>query len=420
MRDSYFCRPRRAWVSVETIQLIGMESQRGGFWPGLCSLRCNIGWDIAPFFSSFLNPTIANLDLTLPQEGNRLLQPTLSLLTHTCHQLQSFTMAADTSDPLSGDEMGHLISASRPTLRNIELRSFTPPDIFPVIFDLPLLQDLTLQKPHLPNQIPRNALPRLRTIQFYGNHGPNLSQFLRGIPVSALTRVTISHGGIIQLPETLNPLCGASPTLNTLYLSPVTAFDHSSIILLCSFTNLRSLSIGCICGDLGRSGPCSFHLTDENILELGGALPHIDLLTLAPRCRGPRHVTFASLICLSRMCGKLGSLSIRVDFTSIVGSSDQPNHSDLGLRVDSAHPRLATSPLGTLIVGNSALPDFPHCEWVVALALVRIFPSIRFLSSYCTEGMRGRWEEVQGDIHICQKIFRITQATGEHPNTSAW
>jgi len=421
MNNARFWSRRRAWVPVDTIQLIGMESwQRGGFWPRLCSLRCNIGWDIVPFLSSFLNPTITTLELTLPRQRDQLLQPTLSLLAHTCRRLQSLMVDAETSDPPSGSEIGHLISASRHTLRHIEIRSFTPPDIFPVIFDLPRLQDLTLQNPQLPNRIPPNVLPRFRTINFYGNHGTNLPQFLKGVPVSALTTVTISNGGIIQLSVTLNPLRGASATMNTISLSPVMALDHSGITLLRSFTNLKSLSIGCVCENLGPSGSCSFQPTDENILELGGALPRISFLNLAPGCRGPRHITFASLICLSRMCGKLGSLSMRVDFTSIVDCSDQLNRSYLGLGADSARPRRANSRLGALTVGNSPLPDSPRCEWVIALALVRIFPSIRYLYSYCTGEMRGRWEGVQGDILVCKNILRSTRATGKHLDVCVW
>ena len=256
---------------------------------------------------------------------------------------------------------------------------------------------------------------------FRSNHGPNLPQFLRGIPVLALTAVTISHGGIIQLSATLNALRGASATINTFRLSPVMALDNSSVTLLCLFTNLRSLSIGCICENLGLSGPCNFQPTDENILELGGALPHILLLSLAPGCRGPRNVTFASLICLSRMCDELGSLSIRVDFTSIIDGSNQLNHSDLGQGVNIVRTKRATSTLGmSLIVGNSPLPDFPRCEWAVALALVMVFPSIRFLSSYCKDEMGGRWEDVKRNILICKNIFRTTQATGKHLSTYVW
>ena len=51
-------------------------------------------------------------------------QPALSLLTYTCHQLQSLMhmVDADTSDPRSGGEMGLLISASQHTLRRIGIR----------------------------------------------------------------------------------------------------------------------------------------------------------------------------------------------------------------------------------------------------------------------------------------------------------
>ena len=63
--------------TVETIQLLAMESQREGFWPRLSRLKCNIGWTIVLSVPLFLTPAITNLDLALPQESNRLLQPTL-------------------------------------------------------------------------------------------------------------------------------------------------------------------------------------------------------------------------------------------------------------------------------------------------------------------------------------------------------
>ena len=410
-------RPQ-AWVSMETIQLLGMESQRGGFWPWLCSLKYNTDWEI-PFLSLFLTPTITELDLTLPRGSNQLLQPTLSLLADKCRQLQSLTMDVDASSPLSGDEMGRLIAASKRTLRCIRIRSPTPPDIFPEIFNLPQLQDLTLQEPHLPNQT-SNASPRLQAITFYGNHGPNLPRFLRRLTVPRLTKVMISRGGIIQFSAFLEALRGARATMSTLYLSPVITIDHSNVTLLRSFINLTSLSVGCVCEDPQLSEPCGFQLTDEGVLKLGKALPHIRLLSLGPNCRAPRHVTFRSLIYLSRTCGNLENLSIRVDFTSIAHGSDQLNRSNPSLGVNGVHPRRTTSKLGTLGVGNSPLPDTPRCEWVIALALVRIFPSIRFISSYCTEDMHKRWEEVEGDILVCNKIFHITQAIGKRLSVHVW
>ena len=403
----------RAWVSVETIQLLGMESQRGGFWPGLRLLKCNIDWEIVPFISLFLTPTIINLDLTLPRNGNRLLQPTLSLLTHTCRQLQSLTTDVDTSGPLSGGEMGRLISASQHTLRRVEIKCSTPPDIFPVIFNLPRLQDLALQGPPLPKQVPPNILARLKNITFNGSHGPYLQRFLRELSGQRLERVSISYGGIIQLSTLLESLRGASATINMLHLYPATTLGHSSTTLLRSFTNLTYLTIGCVCEDIAVGGPCSFQLADENVLELGGALPHVRTLNLARGCRGPRHVTFISLIHLSRACGNLDDLSIRVDFTSIAGGSDQLNHNNLSLGIGGTHPQRTRSRLRKLNVGHSPLPDIPRCEWVVALALVSIFPSIVHAYSFCLEEAGKRWGEVQKDILVCQEIFRIAQAAGK-------
>ena len=390
-----------------------MESQRGGFWPGLRSLTCDIGWDVVPFISLFFTPTITNLDLTLPHESNRLLQPTLSLLAHTCRQLQSLTMNVGIPDALSGGEMGRLVSASRHTLRRIDIRSFTPSDVFPAIFNLSQLQDLSLQEPSLPNQVSPKALPHLQAINFNGNHGLNLTQFLRGLSVTRLARVTISRGGTIQLSTLLEPLCGATAVMRVLYLSPVAALDPSSITLLRSFTNLTSLILNCVCKDPQPNVSCSFQPTDESVQELGGALPRIRLLSLSRGCRGPRHVTFASLICLSMTCSNLENLLIRVDFTSIVSGPDQLNHRNPSLGTDSARPQRALSKLNTLDVGNSPLPQVPRCEWMVALALVRIFPSVRLCSSHCPEETRKRWEEVQEDVLGCQRIFGITQAAGK-------
>ena len=394
-----------------------MESQRGGFWPGLRLLRCNIGWEIVPFISLFLSPTITSLDISLPHESNRLLQPTLSLLTHTCRKLQSLAMELCTSGPISGGEMGRLISASRHTLRFVEIRPFTPPAVFPAIIDLPQLQDLTLQQPHLPDQMPPEVLPRFRTIAFNGNHGPNLLQFFRGVSVQKLTTVKITQGGTIQFSPLLELLRGASATMNTLYLSPVTAFDHSGITLLCLFTNLTCLSIGCVCEGPEQADLCSFQLTDKNIQDLGKALPHIRELHLPVGCRASHSVTFTSLVHLSRACMDLANLSIRVDFASI--GPDQLSHQTPGLAANGVRPRKKISRLNLLRVGNSPLPNTPRCEWMIAVALVSVFPSIQTLlsDSDSTWGTSRRWDEVRGNMVTCQKIFGIAQVTGKHLST---
>jgi len=399
-------RPR-AWVSLETIQLLWMESQREGFWPGVCSLKCNIGWEIVPFISLFLTPTIADLDLTLPHEDNRFLQPTLSLLTHTCRQLRSLRMDIDTSASLSGDGMGRLISASRHTLHRLNIRSPTPPEIFPVIFNLPQLRRLTLQGPQLPNQIPSEISPPLEAIDFTSTHSSNLTQFLRRF--SRLMEVSIHCAETIQVSAVLGSLRGAGTTMNSLYLSPVPALDDPSITLLCTFTNLTFLRISCACE---VTQPCSIQLTDEDVFDLGGALPHIRALNLAPGCHTPPDVTFASLILLSRTCSNLVYLAIKVDFESIV-DLDLSNEDKISLGDDKAHSRGERSRLHTLLVGNSSLPDTPRCEWMVALALATIFPSVEHLFSYHGGGMHKRWNEVWGNILICQEIFRVTRGGGK-------
>ena len=419
-----------AGVSMETIQLLAMESQRGGFWPRLSRLRCNVGWNIVPFVSLFLTPTITDLDLTLPRESNRLLQPTLSLFAHACRCLETLKLDVDTSCALSSGEIGRLISASRNTLYHIDIKPFTPAEIFPAIFDLPRLRCLILQEPRFPHQIPPDISSHLETININlsGKHGSNLNLFLWRLPFQKLSDVSIAGSGAIQLSPLLNSLRGAATTMATLYLSRVAALDPSSVTLLCSFINLTSLTILCVCEHNQPNLPCTFQPTDKDISELGGALPHIRTLGFGtglsmgwgtgwgmgwgPGCHSSPLATFASLLSLSRTCGHLENLAIRVDFMSIVGGSDQPDHPSL--RTNGAHPPGTRSRLGTLDVGNSPLPDTHNCEWVVALALASIFPSVQYLHSTCTGKMRNRWDQVWRDILACRRVMNITQVAGEH------
>jgi hypothetical protein len=89
-------------------------------------------------------------------------------------------------------------------------------------------------------------------------------------------------------------------------------------------------------------------------------------------------------------CGNLGNLTVRVGFTSVIGGSDQLNHSSPDLAVNSARPRRAIM----LDVGDSPLPEIPHCEWVVALALGTISRPSGSLppaaSKICTKGGKKR------------------------------
>jgi hypothetical protein len=137
-------------------------------------------------------------------------------------------MDVDASDPLSAGEMAHLISASRYTLRRIDIIPFTPPEIFPVIFNLPRLQVLNLQEPRLPNQIPPEILPHLEAIDFNGQPWFKLDAIFRE---SLRTEVGQRSGypmvESIQLPKLLDILRGATATMNVLEISPITVLDHS-------------------------------------------------------------------------------------------------------------------------------------------------------------------------------------------------
>ena len=394
------------WVSLETIQLFGMESQREGFWPGVRSLQWDMDWGAAPFISSFLTPTVTDLDLSFPYGGSRFLQPTLSIISHACRQLQSLTVNGATFGPLSGGEMGHLISASGNTLRSIKVMPSTPPEIFPMIFKLPLLRSLELEELWLPDQIPPEILPPLENVRFTANNGPNLTRFFGRLSGKKLGKVVVYSREAIQFPALLK-LISEATTMNYLVLSPVTTLCHSSIALLCTFTNLTFLLIQCVCIKPSLALQCDSQPTDQDILDLGEALPHIRTLNLSPGCRMPCQVTFESPINLSRTCGYLESLSIKVDFTGVVENLDQPN--DRNVDLGDHNPQRGRSRLETLDVGNSVLPNAPRCELVVAVALVSIFPSIEYILSYTV----GGWDEVRENVLVCQRISHVTQAGSE-------
>ena len=401
-----------AWISMETIQLFWMESQRGGFWPRVRSLECCMDWDTAPFISSFFTPTIADLDLSFPDKNSWLLQPTLSLISHTCRQLQSLKIFVGTSGSSPGIEMGRLISASASTLHTIAIQSPTPPEILPVIFELPLLRSLKLKKPQFPDQIPSGILPSLELVSFRDTRGPNLTQFFGKLSTRKLVEVGVYYSETIQVPTLLHSLTGATATIENLSLSPVTALCRSSIALLCTFTNLTYLFITCACVEPIVGLQCTFQLTDQDLLDLGGALPLIHTLSLGPGCRTPCCATFKSLIGLSRTCGSLKSLSITVDFASIVDASGQQNNSNASPGVNSPRIQRGRSKLRQLNLGNSSLPGTPRCEWIVALALFTIFPSVDLVHS-----PHEWWGGVRRDILVCQRIFHAIEAEGKSLDT---
>ena len=382
-----------------------MESQRGGFWPRVCSLDCHIDWDIVPFISSFLTPTIADLCLSFPHKSNLLLQPTLSLISHTCRQLRSLEIDVDTSGSPSGGEIGRLVSASRSTLRSINIQPSTPPEAFPAIFNLPLLRSLELEDPQFSDLVPSEMLSPPEDVSLIHSCDPSLAQFLRRLSIKNLTRVSILASETIQLHTSLNSLTRATATIEHFMLSPVAALGHSSIAFLCKFINLTYLAIGCVCIGDGPDILCSFQPTDQDLLDLGGALPRIRVLYLGPGCRKPCRATFKSLICLSRICGSLECLLIKVDFASIVDGPGQQININVSPGVNNPHAQRGRSKLRGFGVGNSSLPDAPRCEWIVALALFTIFPSANLVRV-----PDERWAGVQRDILVCRRIFHAIEA----------
>ena len=404
-----------ACISKETVQIFWTESQRGGFWPGVRSLECYVAdWNTTPLISSFLTPTITRLNLFFPHKSNPLLPPTLSLISDTCHRLQSLIIDHRASSSPPGSDIGRLISALGSTLRSIKVRSFTPPEIFPVIFKLPLLRNLELEEPRLPDQIPPGTLPPLETVEFAGDHGPNLAEFLRRFSVKKFARVAVDSNVAIQPLPLLSSLTGATTTMKYITLSPVTTLCRSSIALLCTFTNMTYLVVRCVCTKPKIHSQCSLRLTDQDLLDLGEALPRIRSLGLSPWCFIQRHFAFKTVVHLSRICGSLEYLAAKVDFTSFVRGYDQMNSSSVSPGDHNSQRR--RSRLRRWDVGNSPLPSYQRSELVVAVAVATTFPSIKIICTGCEDEEKRKWVQMQRTMYTCQKISGILQAEGERLN----
>ena len=306
--------------------------------------------------------------------------------------------------------MGCLISASGSTLRRIKVRPFTPPEIFPVIFKLPLLRSLELVGPRFP--VPPKILPPLESVELKGDHGPNLAEFLRRLCEKKFAEVTVDSSEAIQPLPLLSLLTGATATMKHICLSPVTSLCPSSIALLCTFTNLTSLIIHCVCAEPEIHPRCSLRLTDQDLSDLGGALPRIRTLNLSPLCFVQRHFAFKTFVHLSRACGSLESLSAKVDFTSFV-DPDFYRRNCSSVSPGDHNPQRRGTRLWCWDVGDSPLPDPRRNELVVAVALATIFPSLKIIKNRCQDQKKREWVGLQRKMWTCQEVLSILQAEGE-------
>jgi len=141
-----------------------------------------------------------------------------------------------------------------------------------------------------------------------------------------------------------------------------------------------------------------FQPTDQTVAGLGVAVPNITHLTLGgPTCPNLKYVTFLSLVSLSKSYRDLETLTIRVDFRSMVIPSLRWSEGfQTGATFDG--PQGSACKLRKLVVGLSTLPNHPDTGWVVAIGLGKIFPSLSEIVSSDEDDWGIVWRNI-GTLH---------------------
>ena len=387
-------------VSSEAITFFGMQSIVDPLLPRLTSLRLEhrYGWRDVPFVLAFLSPKITALTLALPARDDVLFQPILSVTSDRCRWLQELVLDVDFLGEHPANVVEELIIACRDTLRTLEIRSSFKVDYFPVIANLPQLRSLRMERIQIPRDLPSGFFPSLEEFTILRFDGGPLQHFFKRIRTIGLKVVKIHTFRILPFRESMEALSRFSASLEVMEISGVANIDLPSVVVpRLLFTNLTTLRVEC----LGSAGSaihfgCVFRPTDKSIAELGEAMPNIVHLTLGSQtCSGIKCVTFLSLVSLSKTCQDLETLSIRVDFQSMVAPSPRGSgDAETGATFDGTQG--SACGLRKLVVGLSTLPDHPDSGWLVAIGLGKIFPSL----SEVVGSEQDAWEKVGRNIRM--------------------
>ena len=264
-------------------------------------------------------------------------------------------------------------------------------EYLPIIAGPPQLRALRLEKACLPCDLAPFSFRTLEEVALLRFHGPRLLHFFDRICSTNLKVVKIYAADAIPFTKSLTALSKFSASLKVLEIGAVANLRLPyTVAPYPLFASLRKLFVECLRGgDGGTRGPCMLRPTDQAIAEFGAAIPSVTHLTLgSPTCPHLHHVTFLSLVSLSKACQDLESLVIGVDFQSMVASppcGSEDTKADMAS--EGAQGNLCK--LRKLVVGSSTLPDYPGAEWLVAVGLWRIFPSLSEVGGYWSS-QRGK------------------------------
>ena len=401
-------------VSSETVSFLGtLSTLSDPLWPRLTSLSLvrGLGWDAATSALGFLSPKITKFTLILPRDDNILLQPILSTASDRCHQIQELALDVVADNSHCAQKAGELIYACRDTLHTLCIWSPLKAEYFPIIANLPRLRILSLLGAHPPCDLPLNAFPALENVSFSKFHGQGLQHFFKRLCTTGLEVVDVEGTDTIAFKELIATLLRFSATLRFLHISPVSDTELPSGVVPRLFANLRTVSFGCSCWVNDDQDQCAFRLTDQAIAELGAAMPNITDLYLGNiYCPSLQPTAFLSLVSLSKTCKDLESLTIKVDFrTMIAPSLDESEDGGADATVDGTQGNAGDGcKLRDLDVGLSTLSDHPESGWIVAIGLGKIFPSLPGVAAGYGSS-RSEWVQVRRNIGMLRRVFRTVQ-----------
>jgi hypothetical protein len=396
-------------ISIPSFQILNMEANNSPLFPKLRTLSWRTGWDFVPFISSFLSHSLSSVTIYFADENFNVLRvPMLYNLASECRRLEEIHLFGLTADRGVDDAMSDLLIRSANTIRVLKLYPGIQERATYVAMQLPNLRELGTEFTALPSVLPPSIFPALQSLNLWIREGtpwPSLLPHLRG-PVLEKVAVYCADKSLDKVPSMLGRSLSAARFHRTLTSLEFVGqgilwnLNHETLVPFFSFRNLTRLSLLGQC----QTRDCHFLLTDKDVTGLSFAMPNLTFLGLGghPCSAGITQVTFASLVILSMNCRYLEQLRLHFDATTIVkqtlakSKNTLPRSGEATLFSSTSRCRL-----NTLHVGNIPFPDVPHSRWIIATALLHIFPHLIQIKH---GGGGSIWKDVLDCITICRMI----------------
>lgn len=395
-------------ISTPSFQILNMEANNSPLFPKLRTLSWRTGWDFVPFISSFLSPSLSSVTIYFADENFNVLRvPALYNLANECRHLEEIHLFGLTLDRGVDDAMSDLLLKSPNTIRVLKLYPSVQEKATYVAMQLPNLRELGTEFAALPSVLPPSIFPALESLNLWIREGTPWVELLPCLRGPALEKVAVycAAGTSDKVPSMLaRCLSGANlhRTLTSLeFVGQGIMWDlnRETLLPFFSFRDLTRLSL------LGHCQPreCHFSLMDRDLTGLSFAMPNLTFLGLGsqPCNTGTAQVTFASLVILSMNCRHLEQLRLHFDVTTIVkqtlakSKNTIPRPGEATLFASTSRCRL-----NTLHVGNIPFPDIPHSRWIIATALLHIFPHLNQIK----HSGGSIWKDVADCVTICRMI----------------